>query len=186
MTNDRLGTARRWVTLVLAAGMMGGCSSSLVELTSYKDAYFPEHYQARLEECAYYLDPAGDIHAVGRSQHTDEHGTLTQYVHVHIFWKPWPGKTPADQTSTDAVIRYILARSSGCAVYEGTGFAFPRRQRGGELRIDIESAYLRPLSQSGELPDVLGSARLKGTLRAANRPGSAAHLVREMDRLAGP
>jgi len=185
MTNDRLGIARRFVVLVLGAGLVSGCASSVIELTSYKDPYFPEHYQARLDECAYYLDPDGDIHAVGRSQHNDEHGTLTQLVHVHIFWKPWPGKTPADQTATDAVIRYILARPSGRAVYEGTGFAFPRKQRGGELQIAIESAALRPLSQSGELPDVLGTARLVGLLRAVDRPGTAAHLIREMDRLSG-
>jgi hypothetical protein len=188
MTNNRPPPCTIGFGLVLAAlgTVLAGCDKSTVQLVSYKDPYFPEHYRVELSECAYRVDPSGDIHAAGQASTQTESGSTTQYLYVHIFWTPKPGKTPADSTTADAVLRYVVSTDGGVAVYSGTGFAFPKPAFGGGLEIDIESGCLRLESHRGDLSDFLGDARVTGHLKARADPAEAAHLIRQAEQLAMP
>ncbi len=174
--------------MVLPVAVSFGCKgpSSTVELVSYKDPSFPEPYLVEFAECAYRLAPGRDIHVAGRSEELDRDGTpLRQYLHVHIYWKPHPGKTHANATATNALLRYVVATADGVATYAGTGFAFPKKKKlGNELQIEIESARLHLASQTGDLPDFLGQTTVAGTLSAMHDSGRATQLVREMELLA--
>ncbi|MFQ5805635.1 MAG: hypothetical protein ACE5I3_04205 [Phycisphaerae bacterium] len=169
-----------------------GCTrpSAALELTSYKDPYFPETYEVALADCAYYVGPGGDYHVVGRASHTPEDGTggtITQLLHVHLFWKPRPGKTFDNPTTVDAIIRYAIVTDSGVAVYSGTGFVYPKRRRvSDELIAEIEIARLRLDSEAGDAPELLGAARLTGKLVAQNNASLAVDLRRQLDLHAGP
>jgi len=183
---------RRYVTLAaaaLASALPAGCGRpSALRLTSYRDPYFPETFDVRLDECAYCLGPGSDYHIVGRALHTPADGgaSVEQLVYVHMFWKPWPGKTFADPTMVDATIRYALVTEQGVAVYSGTGFVFPRQRRfSDELLVEIEDARLRVDCLSGEPPELLGAARVAGRLRARHDAGLAVDLRRRVELYAG-
>jgi hypothetical protein len=176
------------VAVVLLAGL-AGCTTvkpdSRVELVSYQDPYFPETFDVHMSECVYRKDASGDLHVVGRATaHDPEHGPLVQYLHVHVYWKPRPGKTYANASAATAVLRYLVLTDDGAAVYDGTGFAYPKRMRGGKLTLDIEAARLHLKSQRGDVPDVLGDARVNGRLRAQVEPAETTDLLRTIDLLA--
>ncbi len=172
------------LALAVLAGLGVGCRhTSAIEFVSYKDPYFPERYQVDFDECAYQVAPGGDIHATGRARTSTDNGLLTQLIHVHVYWRPWPGKTSVNETTTTALLRYAVATETGVAVYSGTGFALPKKMKNGKLRVQIESGRLRLESQSGDVPDLLGDARLVGTLILDDDPGLASHLTRELELL---
>jgi hypothetical protein len=177
--------SRRCLGLALAAGIsaVAGCQTSTVQLVSYKDPYFPEKVHVSLSGGAYWTDASGDIHAAGRGTHESKDGTTTHYLCVHMFWNPKPGKTHAEQSMTDATLRYCVATDHGVVVYTGTGFVFPKKALGGGLEITIESAQLRLESRSGDLPDLFGNTRLNGTLLARSDPEAAANLIRDAELL---
>jgi hypothetical protein len=100
-----------------------------------------------------------------------------------MYWKPKPGKTYAESSTTNAVLRYVVASHDGVVTYGGTGFVYPKRGHDGRLRVSIESARLQLDSLDGEVPDFLGQASLTGKLVAADDAGSAARMVREMELL---
>jgi hypothetical protein len=164
-----------------------GCarSAGTLELTSHKDPYFPESYRVELGECAYYMGPDGDYHIVGRACHATEDnpdGEITQLLHVHLFWRPRPGKTFDNPSTVDATIRYAILTKQGVAVYCGTGFVYPKKRRfSDQLVVQIENARLRLEAQHGDAPDLLGNARVVGELLARNNAALAVDLRRELD-----
>lgn len=170
------------VSLVLAAlaGATMGCQHSSLELISYQDPYFPERYLWSLDTCAYREGPSGDLHIAGRGERKTDTGITTQLLHIYVFWKPWPGKTPADETTTTALVTYAVANEQGVAVYRGTGFVFPRR-RGGGLQVEVGAARLHLTSRRGDIPDTLGDARVSGRLYPRADAGRTADLMRELE-----
>lgn len=192
----RAARCGRWAfgapgTSLLLLALCCGCSSgaSRLELVSYKDPYFPERYTLVLDECAYDVDAGGDYHIVGRSsdQPDPDAGPVEQLLHVHLFWRPRPGKTHDNPTSVDAVIRYVIATHDGLAVYSGTGFIYPKRDRVSDtIRAAVENARLRLVEQRGQPPDLLGEARLTGTLAARDDANAAVNLMRTLDLLTAP
>lgn len=182
----------RWVwcgltlALLLSASVAAGCRgpASSVELRSFRDPYFPEPYQLDLPGCVYRLDAGRDIHVAGKTHSADgPHGSVTQYLHVHIYWKPNPGKTPADDSTSNALVRYVVVTPKGAAEYLGTGFAYPAGKPGKRLTVKLESVYLRPELVEGEVPDLLGQTHLSGQLVANCQPTAAAQLIRESELL---
>lgn len=178
---------RRFVlgaSLVAVVASLSACqSNSRVDLISYKDPYFPENYHFAPESCAYRTDGGGDCHVVARATGGDDEQSATQqWLHVHIFWKPRPGKTRDNPTSMDAVIRYAIRTPRGTSLYTGTGFAYPsRRSIDGRLAVSIESGRMSVRSQSGNEAEMLGETRLRGRLLAASDSAVALDLLRQLD-----
>lgn len=169
----------------LAVVVLSGCNgpTSELRLVSYQDPYFPETVQVRLVDCKYRFDAGRDLLVVGRSELPDEdseEAARAEYLHVRMFWKPVPGRSFAESSQTDALIRYVVVTEGGTAVYAGTGFAFPKKRLGG-MDIALESGRLQLESTDGDTPDVLGETRLTGTLRARHDPNAQAGLTREME-----
>jgi hypothetical protein len=177
--------------VTLLPALVAGCGrpAASLEITSYKDPYFPETYEVALNDCAYYIDPGGDYHVVGRAEHTpaDSSGaSVTQLVHVHMFWKPRPGKTFDNPTAVDATIRYAIVTDAGTVVYCGTGFVYPKKRwLSAKLIAKVESARLRMESQCGDPPELLGVARVAGKLTAEDNPALAVDLRRQLELCAG-
>lgn len=185
MSERRETFVRALVALSACAFVLAGCRQPSVglELVSYKDPYSPETYVLALDECAYYVDPGGDYHLLGRASEDDGDGDSADHLlHVHLFWKPRPGKTFDNETSIDATIRYAIVTSNGASVYAGTGFVYPKKRRmGDQITAEIEVARLRLVSQTGDVPEILGDSRVSGTLAAENNAGLAIDLLREID-----
>jgi len=180
-----------FVTLAGLPMLLSGCAhaTSHLELTSYKDPYSPETYNVQWDDCAYYTGPGGDYHIVARTTHIPDDGgdEITQVMHVHLFWRPRPGKTFDNPSTVDATIRYAILTEQGATVYCGTGFAYPKKRRTSDkLLVKIESARLRLESQNGDAPDLLGNARAAGELLAENNAALAVDLRRQLDLRATP
>ena len=183
----RCRTGLACLLLSFALGWAAGCQqpTSELELISYKDPYSPEHYRLELTQCAYRVDAGGNLHIVGRASsdtHEGNPGKVTQFLHARLFWQPKPGRTFANSTTTDATIRYVIITPTGAAVYSGTGFVYPRRQRGEILIADLERACLRLEAQVGDAPAVLGDAHLSGTLVAREDAHAAVDLIRQLEQ----
>lgn len=168
--------------------VFGGCQKPSATLTfvSYADPYFPERSTLTFRECTYRIDPGGDIHVVARRDTTEgeDHLAVREFLHVQVYWRPHPGKTPADPTMADALIRYAIATREGTAFYTGTGFVFPRTKPGRTLEIALESGRLRLVSTAGTLRDVLGETRVSGSLIARRDPGTTARFTHELEVVA--
>jgi hypothetical protein len=182
---------RRWRLGVLGVAIVAawtcGCqqSGSTVEFTSYKDPYFPQPYVVDFDACAYRHDAGDDCHIVAETTSTEDDQTVNQYLHVQIYWMPQPGKTYAHSTTTNALLRYVVATADGVAEYAGTGFVFPERRRDGRLELAIESGYLRLELLDGDVPELLGDARVEGELIAENDAGTVARVIRKSQLLRG-
>lgn len=177
------------LALVVLSFSATGCQrpTAHVEIKSYKDPYFPEIYDIDFDHCAFRHADSGDVHlaAVLHDAKASRDGEwISQYLHVHVYWKPRPGRTFANSTTCNATYRYIVASEDGVAVYDGTGFAFPKERRDGCLAVEIESGRLRLESQIGDVPDFLGHAWIEGRFVAGRNEAEVARLVREMERLA--
>jgi hypothetical protein len=178
------------LALLMSVLFLSACArpTASLQLTSYKDPYFPETYDVKLADCAYYVGPGGDYHIAGRASHTpdDGGGAITQLLHVHMFWKPWPGKTFDNPTTVDATIRYAIVTERGAAVYSGTGFVYPKKRRfSDDVIAKVEVARLSLESESGDPPELLGSARLAGKLMAKDDASLALDIRRQLDLRAG-
>jgi hypothetical protein len=152
-----------------------------MQFTSFKDPFFPERRTVSFPNCDYRTGPTGDIFVTARSSEEQSGHQQTQYLSVHVFWKPKPGKTWVESSTTDALLRYVVRDDGGAVVYTGTGFAYLKPTFGGGLEIRIESGRLRLESTSGELEDRLGDMRLTGTLVPRRDPTGTANLEREAE-----
>ena len=183
---------RAFVAVAVSAVLLAvGCGRphARLELTSFKDPYFPETYCVDLNQCAYYQGPSGDYHIVGRAENTPAEGepSVTQIIHIHMFWQPRPGKTVSNSTSVDAVIRYAILTDQGAALYSGTGFVYPKKRRmSDDIIAKLEVGRLRIDQEVGEAPELLGAARVVGTLVSQPDAAMTVDLRRQIDVRFGP
>lgn len=185
----RFGALVGLACCIAAAGLVGcRAGGSRVALESYADPYFPERYAVRFDRCSYYLQSDGDAQIAAHAGYlgaSEPALAVDQYLHLHMFWKPWPGKTPDNPTSIDATVRYAIVTDDGAAVYEGTAYVYPRKARfSDDLRLQIESARLKRVVVVGEAPALLGDTRLVGTLRAKPDQADTLDIARYIDKTA--
>lgn len=135
-------------------------------------------------QCAHWRDAGGNLHVVAEAQRLGsgpDAAIYTQILHIEMFWRPYPGKTPSNRTATDATLRYVVSTPHGAAEYTGTGFVWTKQPRFGGLRVGLERAELRLSARTGTIEDVLGEVRLSGVLYPAADQSRAVALLREAD-----
>ncbi len=170
--------------LVLACAT--GCHrpGPAVHIVAHRGTEGPQRYTVRFAEACYDRDAAGDLRFAARTTSQDPQdgrGRVEQYLWLRLTWVPIPGKTPDNPTAINCLIEYLIRTPAGQARYVGTGYAYPYRQRFGKaIRLSIERAELRLDQRRGEIPDLLGHARLTGTLIARPDPATCTDLRRQM------
>lgn len=177
--------------LCAAALLSAGCASrGKVALQSYKDAYFPETHEIAFDECVFRKDAGGDFLVVGYLgawQPPDLDHPVEQWLEIHTFWRPKPGKTRDNPTGTSATLRLVLADDKGRVVYSGAGFVYPSTSRFTKrMQFSIEGARLSPESTSGDTHEFLGEIRLNGKITADPDEHRAIDLARQIDVLLRP
>ncbi len=170
---------------VMAAALAGCGGSADIQITSYKDPYFPEPLRVLFTNGSYWRAADQDIHAISERETIDEmtDEVIRQYLYVVLYWRPNPGRSFDDPTQANALYHYVVAGEKGVATYVGTGFAYPDGRPGQTLDIALESATLRLESSTGEIPEVLGEMTLTGTMRATADPAAAAARIRALERI---
>ncbi len=178
--------ARLRLVLLLSgtAALSTGCHTAAVRFTSYADPFFPERRALSFPTCAYRTEVGGDLLIAARVVDGTGDQVAEHFLCAHVFWRPQPGKTFAEETMTDALLRYVVSDATGTRVYTGTGFAYPEKTWLGGLKVQLESGRLRLESQTGAGADELGDMRLVGSLEPKRDAGAAANLARAADVLA--
>lgn len=177
-----------WAVLGLwSFALSAGCAtgSADVQLTSFKDPYFPEAMHVRYGAAGYWRGPDHDVHIVARTESPGAPGesAVRQYLYARTVWNPNPGLTTTDSTALNAVVRYVVATGSGTIEYKGDGFVFFAGKPTETLEFAIESAVLELDSTTGDTPEIISPARLVARIHAPRDDGRVARWIREMDRL---
>jgi len=166
-----------------------GCAdrSSNLRITSYADPFFPDTYRVTFDRAAWRIDGDGDYHFAAIATQPAEdprRSPIEQLLHVHMFWKPWPGKTPDNPTGADALVRYAIVSDSGTEMYRGTAFVYVRRRPfRRQCAVQIEGGQMHRVGTGGSA--LLGDSRIKGRLYADDNPGLVVEVARRLDLIFG-
>lgn len=126
-------------------------------------------------------DAAADV-----PEHGEEDLWWSQTIHIHLFWKPRPGRTYAESSQTNATIVYCIMTNYGIVKYEGAGFVYFKHSRDGKkITGKIESSTLYPSHFVGEPADVFGRCRLDGTFTALEDRRAVVEVQRKLRKRLG-
>lgn len=101
-----------------------------------------------------------------------------QVLHVGFMWKPLPGRTAIDPTSTNVSLRLLVLSAGEAGLYGGGGFASVKgTPDGGRLSLDVEGSDLRLLARTKGFVDRLTPAELLGDF-TVNRNEAQARRMR--------
>jgi len=177
--------------MALGLLVVAGCTGpgSRLRLESFKDPYFPEQFEFAPDECVYRTLPDGDYEIIAAAARDlpGEDGVerrIQQYLHVHVFWRPRPGKTYDDPTTVDATMESVILAGGERAVYTGTAFVRAKVERNGRLSARIERGRLRPALASSAEAALLGETLLEGKLTATADASRCVALRRTFERYA--
>jgi hypothetical protein len=91
-----------------------------------------------------------------------------RYLHIEILWRPRPGKTPIEPSSTNLTIRFVVVSGGEVGVYVGGGFAWISggKAAGEPLGLDIIGSSISLVDKTPGFVDLLSPASLIGELGA--------------------
>lgn len=108
-----------------------------------------------------------------------------QIVHLHMFVRPTPGRTPIEGTAATATVRYIVIARGEVGVYDGAGFLQPGSTPGDEtFSGGVKRATMRLTRATDRFRDLLGPSELTLRYKAELNETRAAELAARMDALA--
>ncbi len=186
----KFGPGTVWVLVlagVLLAGLIAGCGGrtvlgggsvrveSIDEGTALRPALRLRAYQAQDKNTAdiyltdltpEQLDPTADPTTLAGS-----------IIHIHMFIRPRPGRTPIEGTASTAAIRHVVLAKGEVGVYSGGGFLLPSGNVG-DSRFGgrISRASLKLTRATDGFNDLLGAAELSGTVSAPLDGATAARI----------
>lgn len=113
-----------------------------------------------------------------------------QIVHVGMFLRPKPGRTPIEGTAASATVRYIVLARGEIGVYDGAGFLQPGWSPGSDAFAGgIKRATLRLTRATDRFRDLLGPSEFTLRFKADEDGSQAAELrarVEALSRYAQP
>ncbi len=157
-----------------------------IKICGYQEPAAPRSFAVDFATCSYRSNENGDLHIVGRTHEPTvllDQDEVSQYLHIHVYWRPRPGRTYTDSSSANATLRYLVATADGVAVYSGTGFVYPRTRHDGRVQVQLESGRLGLETVNGTLDDFLGPATIVGTLQAVRNDVRTTQMIREVELL---
>lgn len=176
---------------LLAAGCLSGCSRGMftptgVRLRSHER---PVEFGPVPTAVAYidrdtntadiYLTDFSRAELAADTPLGDVTGTI---LHVHMFMRPRPGRTPIETTASTVSFRCAVIAGGQVGVYGGGGFLFPSGEPGdASFGGIIRNASARLLAGTPGFVDRLGAARLDASLNAPRDPALAKLIDRRLD-----
>lgn len=104
-------------------------------------------------------------------------GTATdgRFLHIEILWRPRPGRTPIEASSTNLSIRFVVVSHGEVGVYVGGGFAWISggKPADEELELEITGASVSLVDKTPGFVDLLSPATLVGELGAQKNAENA-------------
>lgn len=106
-------------------------------------------------------------------------------VHVHMFIRPYAGRTPIESTAANASMRWAVLAEGEIGVYTGAGFVFPGRSLlGSKISGTVRGATLRLTRATEGFHDPLGPSSLSMGFTATEDADTAEGLSRRLDAAA--
>jgi hypothetical protein len=108
-----------------------------------------------------------------------------QIVHVQLFIRPRPGRTPIERTACSASLRYAVLARGEAGIYAGAGFLVPESVPGGSLfGGSMTRSPVRLVRATAQFVDLLGPAEADVSFIAKRDDDTVTRWVNLMDRLA--
>ncbi|MFM8783828.1 MAG: hypothetical protein ACKOFI_01395 [Phycisphaerales bacterium] len=170
------------IRLTAAAALALGCAGCSIEAGGTVDAVGAGDTAIRLssqfETGTFAIEPAqttvvfSDIPSEDLARGTARNG---RFLHVEVLWRPRPGKTPIEPSSTNLSIRFVVVSNGEVGVYVGGGFGFIRAGRAGDgkIEVDITGSSISLVDKTPGFVDLLSPAEMTGTLGAFENADNA-------------
>lgn len=98
-----------------------------------------------------------------------------RFLHIEVLWRPRPGRTPIEASSTNLTIRFVVVSEGEVGVYAGGGFGWidGGADADDELGIEITGSSLSLIDKTPGFIDLLSPAEMTGTLGARKNAENA-------------
>jgi len=167
---------------------VAGCvvPSSTIRLVDYLESGEHQTLGETFPECYYSVDGFGNIDVVLRRiqpARDDPRASIRQVVHIRTVWRSIPGKTTAERTQINGLIRYHIDSPSGRALLEGAGsvFLYPN-EKNDRLTGGVDFAILRPTIKQGDTADIFHNVELSARFRATRDPRRTVRIANDLER----
>lgn len=105
-----------------------------------------------------------------------------QIVHLHMFIRPSPGKTPIEAQASNCTIRYLILAPGATGLYGGGGFLLPSGDpASGSFSGSISAGTLRLQAASPNFNDALGPTEVRASFKAKGDPELALTIARRLE-----
>jgi len=105
-----------------------------------------------------------------------------QMMHIHMFIRPSPGKTPIEPQSSNCTIRHMILAPGATGLYGGGGFLLPSSSAtSGTFGGSISAGTLRLQAASDNFNDALGPTALRASFKVKENRELAATMSRRFE-----
>lgn len=194
---DSAWSARRiarafFVASVPCIAIVLGCASPLttIRVTDFPASGEPRRFHESFPEAYYDVDGIGNLELVLRrtTKAQDERGgSITQVIHLRAFWRPVPGKDPADESQINSVVTYAVFDGTSGTAFEGGGAVYYVAAKDEDhLTGSVDRIRLRPVRRFGSGEVLFEKAEIAGPFHARRDPHRVAQIANELERVLGP
>lgn len=105
-----------------------------------------------------------------------------QMMHIHMFIRPSPGKTPIEPQSSNCSIRHLILAPGATGLYGGGGFLLPSSSaKSGTFGGSITAGTLRLQASSPNFNDALGPTGLRASFKVKENRELAITMARRFE-----
>lgn len=105
-----------------------------------------------------------------------------QIMHIHMFIRPSPGKTPIEPQASNASIRHLILAPGAKGLYGGGGFLLPSgAASSGIFKGKITAGTLKLQAATERFNDALGPTEVRANFRVKEDPELAAKIARRFE-----
>ncbi len=189
-------TPRYFQKICIAAAAAGlgllGCRSApfnRVEVTDIRSDAPPQLHYEDFDESYFRLRDGGLVDLVLRKQTraaADQTRKIVQIIVLRSYWKPFPGRTYANDSMLNANLCYVLINGDSAISYEGGGFFQYAEKKGEVITGKLECGDLQPLRGVGGELGIFERARISGKFKAQRDDRRTTRIMNGIDQLLGP
>ena len=182
------------IVAIAAVGVgLFGCHAvpfNRVEVTDIRSDATPQLHYEDFDESYFRMRDGGLIDLVLRKQTratADQTRKIVQIIVLRSYWKPFPGRTYANDSMLNANLCYVLVNGDSAISYEGGGFFQYVEKKGGEVITGkLECGDLQPLRAVGGDLGIFERARITGKFKARRDDRRTTQIINQIDQLLGP
>jgi len=105
-----------------------------------------------------------------------------QIVHIHMFIRPSPGKTPIEPQASNCSIRHLILAPGATGLYGGGGFLLPSGSASsGTFGGSISAGTLRLQAASPSFNDALGPTGVRASFKVKENRELALTIARRLE-----